>query len=169
MNPEVIAALEEIRKRNFGILRPVDVVEEARPVKSVLHRYFEWDDTKAAEKYRLDQARELIQVCVTVLASPENPDKLVAVRMYTSLPDFRKAEGGGYLRTEDVLGNPEWREEAVRQAISEFQRWESKYKDLEEFISVYDAMHAVQVKLMLREKDPSSKASAVRERQGVAR
>jgi inactivated superfamily I helicase len=154
MNPEVVAALEDIRKKNAGILRPADVVEAARPVKSVLHRHFEWDDSKAAEQYRLEQARDLIQVCVTVIESPEDPDKLVAVRMYTSLPDFRKAERGGYLRTEEVLEDAELREQAIKQAISEFQRWEEKYKNLEEFISVYDAMRAVQVKLMLRDKAP---------------
>jgi len=44
-----------------GRLYPADVVNAARPKSSPLHRYFDWDDRSAAEKYRLDQARALIR------------------------------------------------------------------------------------------------------------
>ena len=37
------------------------VVDAARPSGSQLHRYFEWDDIKAAESWRHEQARHLLR------------------------------------------------------------------------------------------------------------
>jgi len=42
-------------------LTPAEVLEDARPKGSPLHPLFEWNDKKASEAYRLDQARELIR------------------------------------------------------------------------------------------------------------
>jgi len=53
----------ELRKitSSAGKLTPEEVVNAARPDDHPLHRYFDWDDTAAAEKYRLYQARGLIR------------------------------------------------------------------------------------------------------------
>jgi hypothetical protein len=56
---EVARELEDIKEEN-GLLTPSLVVERARDSMSVLHACFEWNDTTAAEKYRLQQARTLI-------------------------------------------------------------------------------------------------------------
>jgi hypothetical protein len=57
----IIIELEKIRINNDGKLKPVDVVKNAKNPQSPLHKYFVWDDTKAAHEYRLWQARELIK------------------------------------------------------------------------------------------------------------
>lgn len=44
-----------------GRLDPADVVEAARNPDSILHGYFEWDDSEAAKQHRLGQARQLIR------------------------------------------------------------------------------------------------------------
>lgn len=43
---------------------PESVLEKAKDPTSELHKCFEWDDTKAAEKYRLTQARQMIQFII---------------------------------------------------------------------------------------------------------
>ena len=56
-------------------LDPVAVVEDARDPTSPLHGFFEWDDTAAAQQYRLGQARQLIRrvkIEVTVRDIPLN-------------------------------------------------------------------------------------------------
>lgn len=45
----------------YGALTPPLVVEAARSPQHPLHARFEWDDSIAAEAYRLVQARELIR------------------------------------------------------------------------------------------------------------
>ena len=43
---------------------PESVLAKAKDPTSELHKCFEWDDTKAAEKYRLTQARQIIQFII---------------------------------------------------------------------------------------------------------
>ena len=54
------ARLAEIAAKHGGVLRPADVVRDAKNPSSVLHRCFNWDVQKAAHEHWLDQARELI-------------------------------------------------------------------------------------------------------------
>lgn len=62
------AALEEIRAKHGGKLRPRDVWKEARKnKKSILHREFEWNVSKAAERHWDDRARDLITRFITVV------------------------------------------------------------------------------------------------------
>lgn len=68
---EIAARLREMEKD--GRLTPAEVLEEARNPESPLHDQFTWDDTEAAEKYRLGQASRLIvrlRVNVTVHSVP---------------------------------------------------------------------------------------------------
>lgn len=66
-------ALAAVRDANAGDLPHRAVVEAARPVDSVLHRHFPWDDAVAAELYRLDVARELIRSINVVSIVDDTP------------------------------------------------------------------------------------------------
>ena len=56
------SAGEELERieRKHGRITPGNVLEESRPTGAVLHSLFEWNDSAAAEKFRLEQAREVI-------------------------------------------------------------------------------------------------------------
>jgi len=72
--------LEQIRQRRTG-LTPEAVVKDARSEASVLHALFEWDDAKAANRYRLDQAGHIIR-CITVQVEEvesEHPQQSLAI------------------------------------------------------------------------------------------
>lgn len=96
------AKLEELTRKASGNLTPSAVLAEARKKTSVLHRMFEWNDTKAAEKYRLFQARELIasvQYVYTVnehkYSAPmyvRDPEAASRQQGYVSLPRLRTDE-----------------------------------------------------------------------------
>lgn len=64
MNRKKLKAMREeltrIAARHGGQLKPEDVVREAKSPRSILHGIFVWDDSRAAHKYRLWQAREFI-------------------------------------------------------------------------------------------------------------
>ena len=144
---ESLEQLEKIRLENGGVLRPRDVVDTARDKKSPLHDYFTWDDSHAAELYRLEQARVIIRCAVTIIP---NKNEGVTVRAYTSLYDDRKVEGGGYRLTVDILSDEDRRTALVRQALSEARAWEEKYKTLRELIPVFSAMKKVREKAKIR-------------------
>jgi hypothetical protein len=77
-----------------GRLTPEEVVEHARDPDCPGHGFFEWDDSKAAHKHRLDQARELLAkrvviksetYTVTVPRYLRDPDASPGVQSYVSV------------------------------------------------------------------------------------
>ena len=82
------AELERIREKH-GILRPEIVVDESREASAVLHRCFQWDDKAAAESYRTQQARKLIDSIQVVIV---NSDVHYSVRAFVNV---RPAEDAG--------------------------------------------------------------------------
>jgi hypothetical protein len=130
--------LDLIAKRNNGILRPKDVVEYARNAKTALHSKFTWDDTKAAEEYRLWQAREVIRV--TVIELPGNSDP---IRAFVSLTDDRQNDDGGYRYLVDILADPTRRNQLLREAMEDFRRWKNKYDRLAELEPIFKAAKKV--------------------------
>lgn len=61
-----------------GKLDASDVVDESRPEEAVLHPCFEWDDPKAAELYREQQARNLINCIVVSTETADHPKTVQA-------------------------------------------------------------------------------------------
>lgn len=125
-SPAVAQELELVRKRHGGILRPADVVAFARDPQTALHAEFEWDDNKAAEQYRLEQARQIIRCAVRVVDEDSPP-----VRTYVSLYSDRRA-GDSYRSLEDTLGDPQLRQQLLAQALREAESWRLRYERLAE-------------------------------------
>ena len=131
--------LETIRKRNKGVLRPEDVVKFAKDKKTALHTQFEWSDTKAAKKYRLYQARQVI-LQVKIIPHPEAG---TVTRAYVSLKDDRTMPGGGYRAVVDVLTDADRRAALMREALEELVVFRQKYKTLSELEPVFAAIAQV--------------------------
>lgn len=123
MNDMVKQELEIIRNENGGFLHPAKVVEYARDENTALHECFEWDDTEAAEKYRLAQARAVIRVCVVVEENTSQP-----VRTYVSLRTDRKE--GGYRAMVDVVNDEVLKERLLADALKELAYFKRKYETL---------------------------------------
>lgn len=129
--------LNIIRKSNGGFLDPVKVVEFARNPDTLLHSKFTWDDGKAAEQYRLWQARQVIRVSVTYEDLPGRREA-IQVRTYFSLPSDRKLNG--YRATDDILKNVQLSAELLSMAKLELRTFRQKYKDLKELSEVICAI-----------------------------
>lgn len=132
--------LERIRLVHGGILRPCDVVQEAKDPENPLHSRFQWDDAKAAEQHRLWQARELITVYVEVLPGA----KRETTQIYVSMCGDRREVGGGYRHIRDVLADPEARARFLDEGIAELRRSEAKYGKLRELAEVFAALREVE-------------------------
>lgn len=128
--------IERLRKAHGGILKPEDVVEAARARSSPLHRCFTWDDDTAAHQWRLEQARRLLRIFVTVIGNGEQPRES---RMYVSLSTDREKEGG-YRAIADVLSDAEMRATLLMDAELDMLRFRQKYAGLVELASVFKSM-----------------------------
>ena len=87
-NADAQAVCDELRQLGDEF-SPADVVEKAKDNFTELHKCFEWDDTTAAEKYRLHQARQITSNLVFRKVTEEEEDKPVLVRV------FNKTEQAG--------------------------------------------------------------------------
>ena len=136
-NNQVVAELEELLVEGGGALNPEAVVKRAKRVRSALHPYFEWDDGEAAHQFRLEQARKLLRVWVTIL--PQKPT--TPVRVVVSLRDDRGTRG--YRTLVDVMGDKALRAKLLVEAKGEMNRFRRKYCLLEELAGVFQAMDKV--------------------------
>lgn len=100
---EVLADLES----SEGQLTAQGVVDAARPKDSPLHPAFEWDDQKAAESFRLVQARSMIKSIEVVVQAPD-ADAVTPKTVYFNVPQSGETEGG--YKSRDVLATnvEEW-------------------------------------------------------------
>ena len=125
--------LEAIRTKHKGRLTPQLVLTDARPKRSPLHSAFEWDDSAAADAYRLDQARYMIRSITVVI---ENSPVVRAFVHVTQNTDDEKT----YTHIVAAMESPQLREQVVADAKAEMVRWRKRYANLKEFTSVFDAI-----------------------------
>lgn len=129
--------LEIVRERSGGNLTAAAVVEFARDPQTFLHKRFEWDDSAAAERWRLEQARQLI---IHVKVTRETtPDTNVTVRAYAALPSARRA----YQHIDAVMADNSKREELLAQARADLRAFRRKYAALGQLSGVLHAIDAV--------------------------
>lgn len=60
-----------------GHIKPSMLLDEAQNEDSSIHNLFEWDDTKAAHEYRLDQSRKMLRK-VKIIYDGE-PERLIHI------------------------------------------------------------------------------------------
>jgi hypothetical protein len=127
--------LYDLAQKNHGLTAEI-VLREGKKVRSPIHNYFEWDDTAAAETYRLHQAGQLIRSIEVVVIDNGESD---AVRAFHSV---RHAdEERMYQTIEVVKDTPEYRHQIIEKARREFESWKrrwQKYQELDEIFQVVD-------------------------------
>lgn len=129
LKSERIAEEVEALRGADGMIHAPAVVSWAREhPESALHSQFEWDDGKAAEEWRIWQARRVIAVYV------RSDD---GERSVVSLTIDRK-DRGGYRSVSDVIANDDLRRVLVRDALAELKRIRAKYERVKELAAVYD-------------------------------
>lgn len=121
----VLGVLHSIEERS-GVITPQEIVNEARSEEHPLHDYFSWDNAEAAEKYRLMEARVLIN-SVRVEFMNENREAFLNVRTEVKNVPMR-----GYVSIERVMSDKELHKQVLAEAIAEVEYWQKKYNSLSE-------------------------------------
>lgn len=142
IGPAVIAELKTLSEKNQGLLMPEDVVQAARRESSPLHSQFEWDDGEAADKYRIWQARHLINVSVEYIVTGT---KRIETKVFVHLSTDRKT--GGYRTFVDVVADDDQRSQMIQDSLDAMVSFQEKYKRLSELRNVFKAMDKTAKKL----------------------
>jgi len=117
-------------------ITPEAILEKARDESSALHEIFEWDDSVAAEKYRLSQAKNLIS---NLVIKPAIKGETTTIRV------LHKTEPGIYKSIKYVVQHKEEYELILARALQELQRFQKKYETLVELQSVFDEITKLEI------------------------
>lgn len=117
-------------------VKPEEIVEKARDESTELHKCFEWDDTKAAEKYRVYQARQI--VCHLIVKDVNNEPQKQEVRFF-----YKTDSQEGYKPTSYIIRNKDEYHKLLDRALTELKAFQRKYSTLKELDGLFDAINAL--------------------------
>lgn len=136
VKPQVVGEeLERIANDNGGHLLPRVMVEESRPEEAPLHPCFEWDDGRAADLYRDEQARHVIRsISVTIEDSGNTEPSISYINVQV------ENVGSAYIPADRVMKDPELRKQALDDALTLLRGIQRRYQNLEELGDVFAAI-----------------------------
>lgn len=108
--------LEYLSSQNKGKITPNIVIQDAKQKKSVLHNYFEWDETEAAKQYRIQQARNLINHVVEVVVIEGKQSKQ---RSFFSVKNGNN--NTIYVTIKKAINTPNYRVQLLNQLITNLE------------------------------------------------
>lgn len=117
-----------------GQITPQEVLEKARDVNSELHKCFEWDDSIAAEKYRLQQARSII---INLVYAPKKEEEQ-SVRCFSLT-----SKVSTYQPTQQFLVQEDEYQTLLKRALAELEAFKRKYHTLAELEAVFEAIETL--------------------------
>lgn len=122
-----------------GSLTPALVLAEAAGSDHPLHNRFTWNDSEAAERWRLHQAAALIRSVKVVIERPSD-NQPISVRAFVSESDIGRggddggdSELGAYLPVETVVGSDVLRTAWFRALARDWQALKRRAGDSKEF------------------------------------
>ena len=126
-----------------GQLSAKNLLDVSRPEDAPLHDSFEWDDSVAAERYREDQAREIIRSIVIV------PEKSNPVRGFFKIESAEPT----YQSIQSVLQNEDSTQKLLATAFRELSAIQNKYASLRQLNKVWEAVEAAKAQPFARNKE----------------
>lgn len=123
-----------------GMLDAKSVLLVATPKESPIHKYFCWDDSRAAQLYRLVQARNLINCLIVEIDGGE-------AREYT-VPVVVAGGSRKYVEVSVARKDSSIWEQVLLSAMREAKAWQARYTHLKELKKISVAISVTEKKLM---------------------
>lgn len=119
-----------------------DLLDASRDEKAPLHPLFEWDDSVAAEQYRLEQARLIIR---SVYVIDDDKEEQKPIRAHFHIDN----NTNDYIPTVVIMQDKDMKEALFRTALSELRRFAEKYRTLKEFSGVFSELEKLEAQSKL--------------------
>jgi hypothetical protein len=141
--PEVIDEIIEIQKEKG--LTAETILDEAKKKSSPLHNFFDWDNTTAGEKWRLQQARILINE-VKIIVNSKEMYAFENVRIIVSEQSKETETTREYKPIMEILSKEEYRTQVIKQALENITYWKEKYSEYSELKPIFVSIDKVKKK-----------------------
>lgn len=120
--------LEEVNTE-YGGITPEVLVEKGKEKDNILHNYFEWNNEKAGEKYRLIQASTLIANITVKYIADDKEEKQTRAFVHVS---YSKDEKTCFRPVHDAMKNEYSRNIILKEAERDAKTYIAKYESLKE-------------------------------------
>lgn len=150
--------LSEIEKRD-GSVTSKAFLEYSRPEESETHNMFEWDDSIAAEKYRLAQSGRIInQLQVELIedgdSSPmemdvtmDRKDAVIKVNAFVNVSSKSVKGYAVFNNIQDAMMDDAKRSQVLANALAELKAFEAKYKEYVELCDLFKEIDNLEILL----------------------
>lgn len=129
--------MEELNAISEDGITPQEVVEAARSEDSCMHSIFEWDDSIAGQKYREQQASQMLRMIEIVHLDENEKPQHEPFRQF----QVNSTRTHTYVPTKMIVQNMDEYQKLLERAKGELIAFENRYKTLVELDGVFDSIH----------------------------
>ena len=137
--PEVIDEVLEVQK-TYG-LTAENLLRKASKKSSSLYEFFDWDNSSAGEKWRLGQARSLINEIKIIIDDKEiYAFESVNVIVKDAVDPSKKSSKFGvreYKPIIEIMNNEDYRMQLIHRALAEATYWKERHTELVELSPIF--------------------------------
>jgi hypothetical protein len=133
LDPQAIGEGLEALAKDITTISPEQLIEAAKPKKSVFHDAFEWNDTVAAHRFRIEQARSLLASIGTITYEEDEPEQEF---FSVKLPD----EPRTYYTRDAVESSYELQDAALAAAERDMESFIKRYRQFENICEMATAV-----------------------------
>lgn len=138
--------LQKLEMKYNGRLTPKDIVREAASINSPIHNWFDWSDDSAGEKWRMHQARMLLN-SIKVKIMYEKGAKEYRQYLNVNVKQNGKKSQRYYVNIDEVRQVPDMKQQILQRALSEAAYWKRTYQDYMELENIFNAIIRTEKKL----------------------
>ncbi len=154
-----LAALETLVSRHGGHISPAILRDEARDPMSPFHQFFQWDDTEAAEQYRLIQASGMIRRWKGNIMRIDSEAKIVhiqATRRVQSPAGQRGPGAQSYETIESIMADPAKAADLEQTVLNELMAYRRRYSAIKVLADIWRAVDDA-AELLFEQRAPKHK------------
>lgn len=133
--------LEELAQT--GELTSARLLDVSRPEDAPTHNLFEWNDSVAAERYRLQQATVAIN-SVEVQIVNEETATAIPQAAFVNVISKAPARSGVFTPIDIALSDENMRSTLLQNALNELRSFRRKYSQLSELSNVFSELNRIE-------------------------
>lgn len=139
-DPQKVGTELEAIYEEHGKLTPPLIVEDARNTDRETHQLIEWDNTTAAESYRLEQARHIMRNIIIVRTEQQEVKEESKVIKFRAFENVEVEEGRYFMPMQVAIGREDTRNYMLLQATKALAAFRQKYGMIKELSAVMDTI-----------------------------
>jgi hypothetical protein len=128
---EIMEICEELESAT-----PQQILEKARDSNTELHKCFTWDDTEAAEKWRISEARAIVRNLKIIEQKSDKQSEPTTIRVF-----YKTDNESGYKPTKLILKKPDEYKALVERCRSELLAIKQKFNSISEYEEIWELIN----------------------------